>query len=127
MQADSLNLVQTVHIVLNLAVPHDVIVDRVRGRWVHLASGRVYNTGFNSPKVEGRDDVTGEPLVQRADDQPETVRHRLDVYERYTRPLVDYYSKHHPGVLETFEGSTTNAIWPKVEEYVQRKLSGKRA
>lgn len=108
---------------LNLAVPHDVIVDRVRGRWVHLASGRVYNTGFNRPKVDGRDDVTGEPLVQRIDDQPDTVRRRLQVYEQHTRPVIEYYRRQPADVLATFEGSTTNAIWPKVEEYVRRRFA----
>lgn len=107
-------------VVLNLAVPHDVIIDRVKGRWIHLASGRVYNTGFNAPRVAGRDDVTGEPLVQRDDDRPETVRRRLQVYEEYTQPLIEYYKR--SGVLTTFEGRTTNAIWPKVQEFLQRKL-----
>ena len=63
------------------------------GRRVHPASGRVYHVTFNPPKVEGRDDVTGEPLVQRDDDKEETVKKRLDIYEAQTRPLVDYYVK----------------------------------
>jgi adenylate kinase len=62
------------------------------GRRSHPASGRTYHVKFNPPKVEGVDDVTGEPLVQRADDQEETVKKRLDVYSAQTRPLVDYYS-----------------------------------
>jgi adenylate kinase len=60
---------------------------------VHPASGRNYHLVFNPPKVPGKDDLTGEPLVQREDDREETVRRRLDVYARQTRPLVDYYSK----------------------------------
>lgn len=107
-------------IVLNLAVPHDVIIDRVKGRWIHLASGRVYNTDFNAPLVAGCDDVTGEPLAQRDDDRPDTVRRRLQVYEQHTRPLIEYYQR--GGVLTTFEGRTTNAIWPKVQEFLLGKL-----
>lgn len=104
--------------VINLDVPHEVIIDRVKGRWVHLASGRVYNTGFNSPLVPFRDDVTGEPLIQRDDDKPETVRQRLDVYAKYTKPLIEFYKK--AGKLETFHGSTTDEIWPQVKEYLNR-------
>ena len=63
------------------------------GRRVHLGSGRSYHVQFNPPKVEGRDDITGEPLVQRVDDREETVRSRLAVYQAQTRPLVEYYTK----------------------------------
>jgi adenylate kinase len=62
------------------------------GRRVHPASGRTYHVKFNPPNVEGKDDVTGEPLIQRDDDKEETVRKRLQVYDDQTRPLVDYYS-----------------------------------
>lgn len=120
LQANSLHAAYPVNVVLNLAVPHGIIIERVKGRWVHLASGRVYNTGFNSPRVPGVDDITGEILVQRDDDKPETVRHRLEVYERHTRPLVAYYSERN--VLTTFEGSTTNEIWPKVQDYLRHKI-----
>jgi adenylate kinase len=63
------------------------------GRRVHTASGRTYHIDFNPPKVDGKDDVTGEPLIQRDDDQEETVRKRLEVYHEQTEPLIDYYSK----------------------------------
>jgi adenylate kinase len=62
------------------------------GRRAHVSSGRTYHVKFNPPKVEGHDDVTGEPLIQREDDKEETVKKRLDVYSAQTRPLVDYYS-----------------------------------
>ena len=78
--------------VLEIDVPFEAIIDRMSGRRSHPASGRTYHVKFNPPKVEGVDDVTGEPLVQRADDQEETVKKRLDVYSAQTRPLVDYYS-----------------------------------
>lgn len=77
--------------VLEIDVPDDEIIARISGRRVHPASGRVYHVKFNPPKAEGRDDLTGEPLVQRDDDREETVRKRLEVYRKQTRPLVDYY------------------------------------
>src|SRR5256885_8305993 len=77
--------------VLEIDVPPEAIVERMTGRRSHPASGRTYHVKFNPPKVEGQDDVTGEPLVQREDDKEETVKKRLDVYSSQTRPLVDYY------------------------------------
>src|SRR5579871_1876647 len=78
--------------VLEIDVPDEDIIRRMGGRRVHPASGRTYHVKFNPPKVEGRDDLTGEPLVQRDDDREETVRKRLEVYRAQTRPLVEYYS-----------------------------------
>ncbi|MBV8502688.1 MAG: adenylate kinase [Paucibacter sp.] len=78
--------------VLEIDVPHSAIIDRMSGRRVHVASGRTYHVKFNPPKAPGKDDVTGEELIQREDDKEETVRKRLDVYEAQTRPLVGYYS-----------------------------------
>ena len=78
--------------VLEIDVPFEAIIDRMSGRRCHPASGRTYHVKFNPPKVEGIDDVTGEPLVQREDDKEETVKKRLQVYSDQTRPLVDYYS-----------------------------------
>ncbi len=78
--------------VLEIDVPFEAIIDRMGGRRVHPASGRTYHVKFNPPKVEGKDDVTGEDLIQRDDDKEETVRKRLQVYNDQTRPLVEYYS-----------------------------------
>ncbi|MBM3387012.1 MAG: adenylate kinase [Betaproteobacteria bacterium] len=78
--------------VLEIDVPFEAIVERMSGRRSHPASGRTYHVKFNPPKIEGQDDVTGEPLVQREDDKEETVNKRLQVYSNQTRPLVDYYS-----------------------------------
>ena len=78
--------------VLEIDVPDAAIIERMSGRRVHPASGRSYHVKFNPPQREGLDDVTGEPLIQRDDDQEETVRKRLEVYQNQTRPLVDYYS-----------------------------------
>jgi adenylate kinase len=78
--------------VLEIDVPFEAIVERMSGRRSHPASGRTYHVKFNPPKVEGKDDVTGEPLIQRDDDKEETVKKRLEVYAAQTRPLVEYYS-----------------------------------
>jgi len=93
-QADALKLGGVVlDYVLEIDVPDSAIVERMSGRRVHVASGRTYHLRFNPPKVEGRDDVTGEELIQRVDDLEETVKKRLEVYQRQTRPLVEYYQR----------------------------------
>ena len=79
--------------VVEIDVPDEEIIKRMSGRRVHLPSGRTYHVVFNPPKEEGKDDVTGEPLIQRDDDKEETVRQRLKVYHEQTEPLVDFYSK----------------------------------
>lgn len=79
--------------VIEISVPDDEIVSRMSGRRVHLASGRTYHVVYNPPKVEGIDDVTGEPLVQRDDDKEEVVRDRLSVYHAQTAALIDYYQQ----------------------------------
>ena len=79
-------------VVLEIDVPDAAIIERMSGRRVHVASGRTYHVKFNPPKVEGQDDVTGEPLIQRDDDKEATVLKRLQVYQSQTRPLVDYYA-----------------------------------
>ena len=78
--------------VLELDVPFQAIIERMSGRRSHPASGRTYHVKFNPPQVAGKDDLTGEPLVQREDDKEETVKKRLEVYSQQTRPLVEYYS-----------------------------------
>ncbi|MGH8667730.1 MAG: adenylate kinase [Burkholderiales bacterium] len=79
--------------VLEIEVPDEEIILRMSGRRVHPASGRTYHVKFNPPRREGRDDQTGEPLVQRDDDREETVKKRLEVYRAQTRPLIDYYGR----------------------------------
>jgi len=78
--------------VVEIAVDDEEIIKRMSGRRVHVASGRTYHVMFNPPKVEGKDDETGEELIQRADDAEDTVRHRLTVYHDQTEPLIEYYS-----------------------------------
>ncbi len=80
-------------VVLEIDVPDSAIIERMSGRLFHSASGRSYHVKFNPPKLPGIDDVTGEALVQRDDDKEETVRKRLEVYQKQTRPLVDYYAQ----------------------------------
>ncbi|KPX99266.1 Adenylate kinase [Pseudomonas amygdali pv. mori] len=112
--------------VLEIAVDDEEIVKRMSGRRVHEGSGRIYHTIFNPPKVEGIDDVTGEPLLQRKDDVEETVRHRLSVYHAQTKPLVEFYSKleakdgkpkcsHIPGVgsVEDITAKVLEALEPE--------------
>ena len=83
----------SIDVVLEIDVQDDEIVKRLSGRRVHLDSGRVYHITYNPPKREGFDDVSGEELIQREDDQEETVRNRLKVYHSQTKPLVEYYTK----------------------------------
>ncbi|MDP1900021.1 MAG: adenylate kinase [Rubrivivax sp.] len=93
-QADAMKAVGVrLDVVLEIDVPDSAIIERMSGRRVHPASGRSYHVKFNPPKVAGLDDATGEPLIQRDDDKEETVRKRLEVYQRQTRPLVDYYGQ----------------------------------
>ena len=99
-----------IEFVLEIDVPDGDIIERMAGRRAHLASGRTYHVKFNPPKVEGKDDVTGEDLVQRDDDKEETVRKRLEIYHSQTKPLVDFYSNW---------SATGDASAPKV-----RKVSG---
>lgn len=93
-QADAMKAADVrIDFVLEIDVDDAEIIQRMGGRRVHPGSGRTYHVRFNPPKVADRDDVTGEPLIQRDDDKEETVRTRLEVYRAQTRPLVDYYSK----------------------------------
>lgn len=81
-----------IDLVININVPEEEIIERMTGRLVHTASGRTYHRRYNPPKIPGKDDLTGEPLVQRADDHEETVRKRLAIYKQQTSPLSHYYS-----------------------------------
>uniref|UniRef100_A0A452F237 Adenylate kinase active site lid domain-containing protein n=1 Tax=Capra hircus TaxID=9925 RepID=A0A452F237_CAPHI len=105
-QAEALDRVHQVYLVMNLNVPFEVIRQRLKARWVHPASGRVYNLGFNPPKVVGVDDVTGDK--------------RMKVYQDQTKPVLEYYQK--KGVLETFSGTETNKIWPCMQAFLQTKV-----
>ena len=108
--------------VLEIDVPFDAIIERMSGRRSHPASGRTYHVKFNPPKVAGKDDVTGEELIQREDDKEETVKKRLQVYSDQTRPLVDYYSnwaKAQPGAAPKYRAISGTG---SVEEITARAL-----
>lgn len=110
-QAEALDALAQVPIALNLQVPTEEIVARTSDRWLHPGSGRVYAYSYSPPKVEGQDDETGEPLVQRDDDKPEAVRSRLQAYDDMTAPLCTYYSKQ--GVLKEFSGDNAPELVAK--------------
>jgi adenylate kinase len=116
-QAEAL-IRENVHIdrVIEIDVPDADIIARLSGRRVHESSGRVYHVEHNPPKVPGRDDVTGEPLIQRPDDTEDTVRKRLQVYHEQTKPLVDFYCNQGGGaVYRRVEGvGSVNEISNKV-------------
>jgi len=116
-QAKSLDKRFPPNIAIHLDVPFSVIIERIKSRYVHIPSGRVYNLGFNPPKVEMKDDVTGEPLIQRDDDKPEAVAKRLEVYSQQIKPVLDFFRAQK--VLKEFAGTETNVIWPKVQKFLQ--------
>ena len=108
--------------VLEIDVPFEAIIERMSGRRSHTASGRTYHVKYNPPKVDGKDDVTGEALIQRDDDKEETVRKRLDVYSAQTRPLVAYYSdwaKAEPAAAPAYRAISGMG---SVEDITQRAL-----
>ncbi|KAJ2358469.1 Adenylate kinase 2 [Coemansia erecta] len=111
---------QPLNAVVNLQVPESVILQRIVERYVHVPSGRVYNLTYNPPKVPGVDDVTGEPLEHRPDDNPESFKRRLEQYHRLTEPLLEYY--HKTGVLTSFAGDTSDAIFPQFYAFLDQRF-----
>ncbi|KAF9013868.1 adenylate kinase-domain-containing protein [Cyathus striatus] len=130
-------------LVVNLDVPDQVILGRISDRWVHLPSGRVYNISYNRPKVDGLDDVTGEPLTKRPDDNPEIFSRRLVAFYESTSPLLAYYKSsssitaerdphlhphqltfHRPHKLKvaTISGTTSDEIWPLLDQVVKATI-----
>mgnify|MGYP001094841303 CR=1 FL=1 len=129
-QAEAL-LAAHIHIdcVLEIAVPDDEIIRRLSGRWVHPASGRVYHTEYNPPKVLGQDDETGGPLVQRDDDKAETVLKRLTVYHQMTQPLVEWYQQQEARggpLAPAFKQISGVGQVQEIEERVARALMGRQ-
>ncbi|KAL8825436.1 MAG: hypothetical protein Q9191_004417 [Dirinaria sp. TL-2023a] len=111
-QASKLDSLIPINFVVSLITPIEIILGRIAERWVHAPSGRVYNTGFNAPKVAGKDDLTGEPLTKRADDDEETWRARLKKFDETSEPLLEHYDK--KGLLWTVEGDSSDEISPKL-------------
>lgn len=118
-QAEALEQVTHVDHVINLNIPTDTIVARIADRWIHPPSGRIYSLSYKPPKVAGLDDVTGEPLFQRDDDKPESVRTRLTAYDKMTTPLVDFYDAQ--GVLKIFSGTKSDIIYPEVKKWLEQE------
>ena len=105
---------QKIDIVLRLLLKDEVVVRRIAGRRFHVESGRSYHVEFNPPEIAGKDDLTGEPLIQRADDNEDVVQSRLNIYHEQTEPLVKYYEK--KGVLVSIDGlGTPDEVFAKIK------------
>ena len=119
-QAESLTQCEQLDTVIHLDVPFQTIIDRIKERWVHLPSGRIYHNTFNPPQSPGKDDVTGEALVQREDDRPESVQRRLQLYQQETAPVLYHYKQ--KNILTSFSGTESNAIWPHVKLHMENLI-----
>ena len=119
----------TIDVVIELALDDDVVIDRISGRLVHLASGRIYHQDSKPPMRAGLDDVTGEALMQRDDDKAETVRKRLEVYHHQTQPLVEYYQSWEekgdasaPGFVQVHGDGEVSVVKTRVLDAVMTSL-----
>ena len=113
---------QKIDVVFRLCVPDDMAIRRIAGRRFHITSGRSYNIEFNPPKIEGRDDITGEKLVQREDDKEEIVQSRLNTYHELTEPLVRYYQKQ--GILKAIDGAgSPENIYAEIKQTLNEVLA----
>ncbi|NXI25909.1 KAD4 kinase, partial [Sterrhoptilus dennistouni] len=119
-QAKALDGICELDLVISLNIPFETLKDRLSARWVHPASGRVYNMDFNPPHVQGVDDLTGEPLVQRQEDRPEAVAARLRKYKDAAKPVIELYKSR--GILYSFSGTETNKIWPYVYTLLSSRI-----
>lgn len=120
-QAAQLDNLIPINLVVHLDTPFRVIMDRIAGRWVHAPSGRSYNTTFNAPRVPGRDDVTGELLTKRVDDDESVWLERLEKFKETSEPLLEHYAR--KGVLWRVAGETSDEITPKLHEEFARKFA----
>jgi adenylate kinase len=117
-QATTLESIVPINLAVSIKTPFSVILERISGRWVHEASGRVYNTTFNAPRVPGVDDVTGEPLVQRPDDDESVYRQRFQRFQETSEPLLEHYAR--KGVLVEVEGLSSDEISPKLYDQFEQ-------
>ncbi|KAL8648278.1 MAG: hypothetical protein Q9210_005080 [Variospora velana] len=120
-QASRLDSLIPINLVVSLITPVNIILSRIASRWVHAPSGRVYNTDFNAPKHSGKDDVTGEPLTKRADDDEETWKSRLKKFDETSQPLLEHY--HKKGVLWTVKGNSSDEITPKLFQEFETRFA----
>lgn len=121
-QAAALSHILPMNLVFHLITPTDIILGRMANRWIHQSSGRVYNVGFNDPKVAGKDDVTGEPLMQREDDSEDTWRKRLAKFDETSSSLLDFYKKRDTDMVVTVKGNSSNEISPQIFEEIDRRF-----
>lgn len=119
-QAQSLMKQHPVDMVINLNVPDQTIIERLQGRWVHIASGRIYHTVFNPPTVDLVDDVTGEALTQRNDDLPSVVQQRLNTYHKEIDPVLAFFQE--LKLLKTYTGTESKALWPGIKRDIKHFL-----
>lgn len=119
-QATTLDDIVPINLAVSIKTPFSVILERIAGRWVHSPSGRVYNTTFNRPRVAGRDDLTGEELVQRPDDNESVYRARFRKFEETSEPLLEHYAK--KGVLIEVEGLSSDEISPKLYDEFEKRF-----
>lgn len=118
-QATQLDALIPMNLVVSLKTPASIILERIAGRWIHAPSGRAYNTTFNPPKIAGKDDITGESLTKRADDDEETWKARLQKFEETSEPLLNHYAQ--KGVLWEVQGNSSDEISPKLfNEFAKR-------
>jgi adenylate kinase len=120
-QADRLDEIVPINMAVSIKTPFEVLLERISGRWLHEASGRIYNTGFNAPKKPGIDDVTGEPLVRRPDDDEEVYKARFQQFQDLSAPLLEHYAE--KGVLWEVEGLTSDEISPKLYKEFERRFT----
>jgi len=119
-QAERLDELVPINWAVSINTPLDVVMERISGRWVHEPSGRVYNTGFNPPKAAGIDDMTGEPLVRRADDNEEVYRARFKKFQETNEPLLEHYAR--KGVLWEVNGLSSDEISPQLFREFERRF-----
>ncbi|KAI9778595.1 MAG: hypothetical protein M1839_007988 [Geoglossum umbratile] len=119
-QASRLDTTININLVVNISTPVPALLARIQTRWVHAPSGRTYNESFQAPRVPGRDDVTGEQLVRRDDDDAATYLERLQKFTKASGPLLEHYRQ--KGVLWDVEGDTSDEITPKLVDEVLRRF-----
>lgn len=111
---------QPLHAIFSLEVPRDVILPRISGRLVHPGSGRVYNEHFQPPKQSWKDDVTGEPLIRRPDDEPAVVNSRLDLFDQQTQPVLAHYLKKSPHLVHKIKCNTSPQGYKLIKPIVDK-------
>ncbi|KJH47739.1 putative adenylate kinase [Dictyocaulus viviparus] len=120
-QVKMIEEVAPLDLVVELEVPKKVLIDRLSKQLVHKASGRTYNLDFNPPKVEGKDDITNEPLCKRDDDVSEVVSRRIEVHEKTERKVVEYYRSR--GICVTMSGESSSAVFHAISETMVEMLN----